>query len=90
MTGIAVDRWGTIYVSELLPGQVVRIDRHGNRSYVAVPTPQGLEIQDGSLYVAANSVAFGPEPVDGQLLRIGADAFGPDPVPFPPGGPPAE
>jgi sugar lactone lactonase YvrE len=90
MTGIAVDRRGTVYVSELIPGQVVRIDRRGERSYVAVPTPQGLEFQDGSLYVAANSVAFGPDPVVGQVLRIGLDAFGADPVPLPPGGPPAE
>ncbi|WP_409332128.1 ScyD/ScyE family protein [Trujillonella humicola] len=89
MTGIAVDRRGTVYASELLPGQVVRIDRHGNRSYVAVPTPQGLEFRDGSLYVAADSVQLGPDPVVGRVLRVGLGAFGPDQAPFQPPGPPA-
>jgi len=84
MTGIVVDHAGTVYVSELTgdqsvetldpatpAGQVVRIEKDGDRSYAAVNRPQGLAIEDGHLYASASSLV----PDAGQVVRVGAGAF---------------
>jgi hypothetical protein len=84
LTGIAVDREGAVYASELtgdVPidsvapgspvGRVVRIDRDGDLSYAAVTLPQGLEFEDGGLYASAFSLV----PAGGQVVRVGPGAF---------------
>ncbi len=84
MTGIVVSRRGTVYVSELTgdvaieeldptapAGRVVRIEEDGDRSYSAVPLPQGLEFEDGDLYASAQSLA----PDAGQIVRVGSGTF---------------
>jgi hypothetical protein len=59
-------------------GQVVRIDRHGSRSYSQVAMPNGLLIEDGSLYATAWSIAIQVGiPSAGQVVRIGWNSFGP-------------
>ena len=92
-TGVAVDDHGTVYVTDLLQGapagnpptgfdpatvgQVVRIDRHGNRSYSQVAMPNGLLIEDGRLYASAWSIAAQlGMPSAGQIVRIGWNSFG--------------
>jgi hypothetical protein len=95
LTGIAVDRRGTVYASEIFgtvgadaffgdptqpAGRLVRIDGYGNRTYAPVVTPQGLEFVDGSLYAAALSLGPPPPaPPIGQVVRVGRDAFTPAP-----------
>jgi hypothetical protein len=84
MTGIAVDHEGTVYVSELTAdvpieeldpadpaGRIVRIEKDGDRSYAAVPLPQGLEFQDGELHASGLSLV----PDGGQVFRVGLGAF---------------
>jgi len=72
-TGIAVDRRGTVYVSNVLEGapegepgegfdpstvgEVTRIDCDGSRSTSQVTMPTGLLVEDGDLYASAWSVA---------------------------------
>jgi hypothetical protein len=97
LTGIAVDCHGIVYVSDLLEGfpqgeppadfdpstvgQVVRIDRHGDRTYSQVTMPTGLVIDDGDLYASAWSIAsFMMMPSAGQVVRVGAGSFGPAPA----------
>ncbi|SFK75777.1 ScyD/ScyE family protein [Geodermatophilus ruber] len=81
-TGVAVGRDGTIYVSEITEGQIVRIDRRGNRTYSPIPTPVGVLVEDGRLYSTADSAGF-PGPVPGAVVRVGAGTFGPTPAPAP-------
>ena len=93
-TSVEVDKNGAVYVTELLAGapegpppanfdpstigQIVRIDKHGHRTYAQVTTPSSVEIEDGQLYSTANSVALDPSmPADGQLVRVGPKAFTP-------------
>ncbi|MFL6136432.1 MAG: ScyD/ScyE family protein [Frankiaceae bacterium] len=65
VTGVAVDRWGAIYASELfggsdpdLPGAVVKIPRYGNRTTRQVPLPAGLAVDRWrNVYVSAFSLA---------------------------------
>jgi hypothetical protein len=93
-TGVAVDRHGTVYVTDLLQGaqhrppapgfdpatvgQVVRIDRHGGRSYSQVAMPNGLLVDNGRLYASAWSIAAQlGKPSAGQLARTGWNSFGP-------------
>jgi hypothetical protein len=88
LTGIAVDRTGVVHVSDLLEGfpaggpgpgfdpstvgQVVRIDRHGDRTYSQVTMPSGLVLEDGDLYASARSVgSFVMMPSAGQVSGSG-------------------
>jgi outer membrane protein assembly factor BamB len=73
LTGIAVDSYGNVFVSELFAGlagppptteegaepigQVVKITPRGARSYAQVTLPTGLEFNGGKLYASAWSVA---------------------------------
>jgi hypothetical protein len=106
LTGIAVDRDGTVYASELtgdVPigavdpstpvGRVVRITEDGDRSYAAVTLPQGLAIEDGRLYGSALSLV----PDGGQAVRSAPapsppapPLHSPPPVPRRAGGAPAQ
>jgi hypothetical protein len=91
-TSVEVDKDGAVYVTELLAGapegpppanfdpstigQIVRIDRHGHRTYAQVTTPSSVEIEEGQLYSTAFSVAFDPsKPVVGRLVRVSPKAF---------------
>ena len=72
-TGVAVDRSGRVYGSELFAGgpegepgpdfdpstvgRIVRIDRNDDRATVAVTLPTGLHFEDGKLYASAWSIA---------------------------------
>lgn len=72
-TGVAVDRNGTVYVSELLEGapadtpppgfdpstvgQIVAVPRFGPRSYAQVTMPSGLLWSHGKLYASAWAIA---------------------------------
>src|SRR5690606_31216292 len=38
-------------------GRIVKVTRHGDRSYAAVTMPTGLEFHDGKLYASAWSIA---------------------------------
>jgi sugar lactone lactonase YvrE len=92
VTGVEVDKDGAVYVTELLAGapegpppanfdpstigQIVRIDRHGHRTYAQVTTPSSVEIEEGQLYSTANSIGLDPSmPADGQLVRVSPRAF---------------
>jgi hypothetical protein len=73
LTGIAVSRSGTIYVSELLEGappgepppgfdpapvgQITRIARHGKQSHAQVTMPIGLQLKGDRLFSTAWSLA---------------------------------
>jgi DNA-binding beta-propeller fold protein YncE len=73
VTGVAVDRDGNVYASELLEGlpegepgpdfdpstvgRIVKIEKDGDREYAQVTMPTGLLIADGKLYASAWSVA---------------------------------
>lgn len=73
LTGVAVDRDGSVIVSELLygapegqppagfdpatVGRLVRIDCHGTMTYARVAMPTGLVLERGRLYVSAWSIA---------------------------------
>lgn len=70
VTGVAVAKNGTMYVSELFggdcrfdqiptcfPGRVVKVKPNGKRSHVDVPFPAGVAVQGKKVYVAAFSVA---------------------------------
>jgi hypothetical protein len=86
VTGVAVRRDGTMFVSELftgcppddancIPGRVVRVDPNGDRTRMAVPFPAGLETRGRKLYVSAWSIApangaFGNPAFSGQVWRI--------------------
>lgn len=91
-TGVAVSCQGTVYVSELLEGapegappagfdpttvgQVVKVGRHGHRSYAQVTMPAGLLVHHGKLYASAGALggAFGM-PDAGQLVTVAPSAF---------------
>jgi DNA-binding beta-propeller fold protein YncE len=93
-TGVAVDDHGTVYVTDLLQGapegppaagfdpatvgQVVRVDRHGHRTYSQVTMPNGLLFEDGRLWASGWSIAgqLGQQHA-GQVVRIGSNTFGP-------------
>jgi hypothetical protein len=92
VTGVEVDAWGNVYATELLSGapqgpppanfdpssigQIVRIDRHGDRTYAQVTTPSSVEIEEGQLYATAFSIGLDPSmPVVGQLVRVSPKAF---------------
>jgi hypothetical protein len=70
-TDVAVDRRGTVYVSNVLGDQVTRIKRNGTTSTVTVPTPTGLLVERGGLYASTSSQG-GPV---GEVTRIGRGAF---------------
>lgn len=91
-TGVAVDRRGTVYVSNVFEGgpegepgpdfdpatvgEVVRIERDGDRSTAQVAMPTGLLVRKGDLYASAWSVAgFLGIPGRGEVVRIGEDVF---------------
>lgn len=76
-TGVAVDYWGNIYVSELLNNQIVKVDWRGKRSYAAVTEPSAVFISGGKLYATAQAFT------DGQIIQVNDSAFGKDPVPPP-------
>lgn len=76
VTGVAVGSDGSLYVSELFAGDVVKVAPGGARSAIAVPFPAGLAVDaQSNVYVAAYSVApatgdlFGPDS-SGQIWRI--------------------
>lgn len=84
ITGVAVDRFGVLYVSELFGGekgfgQVVKVTA-GGRETRAVPLPSGIAVDDDrNVYVAAWSVADrdgspggedGPPLKSGRILRL--------------------
>jgi hypothetical protein len=87
ITGLAVGRHGSVYVSQLfagcppdsqtcIPGRVTRIARDGSRHTMKVPFPAGLAVRNGHLYVSAWSIApakgaFGVPNSSGQVWRIG-------------------
>ncbi len=86
LTGIAVDSYGNVFVSELFAGdpagppedvgQVVRITPNGARSYAQVTLPTGLEFSGGKLFASAWSVAiFFGQPGRGEVVRIAPGAF---------------
>jgi len=70
VTGVAVAKDGTLYVSELFggdcgfdeiptcfPGRVVRVKPNGKRSHVDVPFPAGVAVHGKKVHVAAFSIA---------------------------------
>lgn len=84
ITGVAFDRWGNLYVSELIggdgTGQIVRISRHCQRTTMAVPAPAGLVVdRHGTVYVSVYSISDangaaaepgGPTLPPGQVWRV--------------------
>ena len=92
--GVAVDRKGTVYVSELLEGfnpagpppadpstvgRIVKVPRHGARSYAQVTMPTGLLITKGRLYASAWSIAGFLGLADrGEVVRVRSSAFSPN------------
>jgi hypothetical protein len=83
VTGVAADRRGNIYASELegpgaspdLPGDLVRISRSGQRTSVVVPVPAGVAVdRSGNVFVSAFSIAseagFGAPGTSGQVWRL--------------------
>jgi DNA-binding beta-propeller fold protein YncE len=91
-TGVAVDRHRNVYVSELLEGapqeepgpgfdpsgvgQIVKIDRRGNRTFAQVTMPTGLLYTGGNLYASAWSIAgFLGIPDAGQIVKVTDRAF---------------
>ncbi|MDG6106634.1 ScyD/ScyE family protein [Dactylosporangium aurantiacum] len=57
VTGVAIDRHGNLYASQLFAGKVTKIGRDGTRTDLSVPFPAGLAISGDTLYVAAYSTA---------------------------------
>jgi outer membrane protein assembly factor BamB len=92
--GVAVDHKGTVYVSELLEGfnpagpppadpstigRIVKVPRHGARSYAQVTMPTGLLISHGRLYASAWSIAGFLGLADrGEVVRVRSSAFSPN------------
>jgi hypothetical protein len=76
VSGVAVDRNGVIFASQVFAGKVTRINPDGSRSDIAVPFPAGLAVTGSTLYVAAYSTAsengLGMPDVDssGQVWRL--------------------
>lgn len=87
-TGVAVSPRGTVYVSEVLygfpegpppadfdistVGRLTRIDRDGSQTHVHVPTPTGLDYEDGHLYASTGSIAG---PGQGGIVKVSRHAF---------------
>ncbi|WP_367321265.1 ScyD/ScyE family protein [Streptomyces sp. HUAS ZL42] len=78
VTGVAVNKHGDLYVSQLTAGLVTKVS-HGKRTNVKVPFPAGLAVDphDGKVYVSAWSVADrdgtlleGKKTPGGQLWKI--------------------
>ncbi len=86
VTGVAVGKGGSLYVSELfagcppddqgcIPGQVTKVARDGTRTSVPVPFPAGIVVRKHHLYVNAWSIApargaFGNPEFSGQVWRF--------------------
>jgi hypothetical protein len=85
VTGVAVARDGSLYVSELfggdpnapVPGQITRVSRWGSRHSMAVPFPAGIVLDHhGTVYVAAFSTApstglgIPGQDTSGQIWRL--------------------
>ena len=57
-------------------GQVIKIDKHGKRTYAQVTMPTGLEFLYGRLYASAWSVAgFLGMPSAGEVVKVPRGAF---------------
>ncbi|MEV6959161.1 ScyD/ScyE family protein [Streptomyces sp. NPDC051207] len=78
VTGVAVNRKGDLYVSQLFGGVVTKVSHDDERTHVKVPYPAGLALDgQGKLYVSAWSVADrdgtvvkGEKTPGGQLWKI--------------------
>lgn len=77
VSGVAVDRNGVVFASQVFAGKVARIAADGTRSEISVPFPAGLALSgNNTLYVAAYSTAsengLGMPDVDssGQVWRL--------------------
>jgi hypothetical protein len=51
-TDVAVSSWGTIYVTELFGGRVLKVTRSGLETVAELPDPAAVEWSRGRLYVA--------------------------------------
>jgi sugar lactone lactonase YvrE len=75
VTGVAVDRAGNIYASQVFLSKVTKIAPGGERTDISVPFPAGLAVVGNHLYVSAYSTApaggLGLPDVDssGQIWR---------------------
>lgn len=70
-------------------GRIVRVSRHGHRTYAAVTMPTGLDFDNGRLFSSAWSTAgFLGMRNKGQVVQVGDRAFG-APRPAPTARPPA-
>ena len=59
-------------------GQIVKVSRHGERSYAQVTMPSGLLFENGKLYASAWSIAsFLGIPDAGQVVQVNDSAFVP-------------
>jgi hypothetical protein len=81
ITGVAFDRWGNLYVSELIggdgSGQIVRISRNCQRTTMAVPAPAGIVVdRHGTIYVSVYSISDS----DGAAAEPGGPALPPGQV----------
>jgi hypothetical protein len=59
-TGIAVDRWGTIYVAELFGGKITKPGWRGNSTVVSVPLPGDVELDGSKLLATVNVLSEDP------------------------------
>ncbi len=84
LTGIAVDAYGNVVVSQIFAGdpegppeeigQLVRITPGGARSYAQVTLPSGLEFSAGKLFASAWSLGFAG-PGSGEVVQVAPGAF---------------
>jgi hypothetical protein len=72
-TGIAVDKWGTLYVAELFGGQITKPGWRGNSTVVSVPLPGDVELDGKGLLASVNVMPSETAPPDGQLVRYSLD-----------------
>ncbi|WP_402469648.1 ScyD/ScyE family protein [Isoptericola aurantiacus] len=70
-TGIAVDRWGTLYVAQLFGGEISKVGWRGSTTVASVPLPGDVEIDRHGLVATVNVLPPEDEtsPPDGQLVR---------------------
>jgi hypothetical protein len=76
-TGIAVDKWGTIYVAEHFGDQISKPGWRGNATVVSVPTPGDVELDGSALLATVDTIP--PDemtPPDGQLVRYSLGKHG--------------